>query len=125
MKMIYFIIPNLIIIVPVIYLFRYKGDKFIGLNLNRKWFYGLMVAELLWLMVCWFSYQSSIDPSIANDFLWHNQFNYYRGVLPVAVLMNIKDFSINAGSALILLPVYIMAIVVDYIVLRLLSYLKK
>ena len=125
MKMVYFIIPNLIIIIPIIYLFKYKGDKFLGLNLNKKWFYGLLLVEFLWLVFLWFNYQSIIDASTANDFLWYNQFNYYRGVLPVAVLMNIKDFSINASSALILLPVYIIAIVVDYILLRLLSYFKK
>ena len=112
-------------IIPIIYLFKYKGDKFLGLNLNKKWFYGLLLVEFLWLVFLWFNYQSIIDASTANDFLWYNQFNYYRGVLPVAVLMNIKDFSINASSALILLPVYIIAIVVDYIFLRLLSYFKK
>jgi hypothetical protein len=84
-----------------------------------------LLVEFLWLVFLWFNYQSIIDASTANDFLWYNQFNYYRGVLPVAVLMNIKDFSINASSALILLPVYIIAIVVDYILLRLLSYFKK
>lgn len=125
MKIIYFIVTTLIILIPLLYVLKYKGDTFLGLNLSKKWFWGLLIAELLWLIVCWVNYQSNISSSTANDFLWHNQFNYYRGVLPITILTNIKDFSINTSSGWILLPVYIMAIVVDYSILGLISFLRK
>lgn len=125
MKMLYFIISNLILIVPIIYVFRYKGDKFLGLNISKGWFLGLIILELIWLVFCWYNYQSSVDDSIANDFLWHNQFNYYRGVLPIAGLMNIKDFPIKANSLYTLITVYLLAIIVDYIILRIFSFFVK
>jgi len=125
MKMLYFIISNLIIIVPIIFLFRYKGDKFLGLQLNKNWFFGLIIVEFIWIVICWVTYQSSINSSIANDFLWDNLFICYRGVLPMTGLLSIKDFSINANSTLILIPLYIITIVIDYIILKFFSVIKN
>lgn len=121
MKMFYFIISNLILIIPIIYLFRYKGDRFLGLNISKGWFFGLIVVELIWLVFCWFNYQSNIDESIANDFLWHNQFNYYRGIIP-AIAVGIQDIT---KSIVGLFPVYIIAVLVDYLILRIFSFFIK
>ncbi len=122
MKMIYFIISNLIILIPIIYLFKYKGDKFLGINLSRKWVIGLFIVEFFWLIFCWNNYTSMISNSIANDFLWHNQFNYYRGVIPV-LLMNIQVSANNIW--LVLICSFIGAILLDFIILRVLSFFKK
>jgi len=123
MKMIYFIISNLIILIPIIYLFRYKGDKFLGINLSKKWVIGLFIVEFIWIIFCWSNYILNSGASIANDFLWHNQFNYYRGVIPMA-FVNIQKISSN-NTWLVLASTYIAAIFTDFVILRFLSFFKK
>lgn len=117
--MIYFLIANLIVIIPIIYLFKYNGQRFMGINLSKKWVFGLMIIELIWLVFCWLSYEFKIDNSIANDFLWHNQFTYYRGVIPISLLPHINN------KIVLFISTFLGAVLFDFILLRLFSLFKK
>lgn len=123
MKLILFFASVLIIIIPSIKIFLNKNGNTFGINLNKRWLIGLAFFELLWLCYCWWDYSSSIDPTVADDFFWHNQFNYFRGVIVVGWLtpshLNMRP------SFWTLLATYLGALTFDYCILFILTIIKR
>ena len=124
MGMALFILSVLIILVPVVWIFRSKSGLNFGLALSKGWIVAVFVAELILLILVWIDY-SSTPPDVATDFLWHNLFLYHRGVLPIVGIMSLVDFAINANSIATIIFVYIAALIVDYLILLIFTYLKS
>jgi hypothetical protein len=124
MRAIVFILSTLIILAAITAVIKHKGGKLLGLELSKKWLFGIIIAELLLLILAMVDYNMSSDSSIANDLLWHNMVSYYRGVLPIAGLAGIFDFKMNnvVSNGLLM---FLGALFSDYIILRVASLIKK
>jgi hypothetical protein len=123
MSMALFIFSILIILIPAVLVFTSKTEINYGIALKKNWLLLILIAELVLLILAWVDY-SSIPPDVASDFMWHNLFIYHRGVLPVVGIMSLVDFEITANSITTLIAIFFTALVVDYLILRLFTYLK-
>ena len=124
MRALIFVLSTILILAAIILVVKNEGDRFLGLELKKKWVLVIVIAEFVLLILAILDYNQNVNADIANDLLWHNMISYYRGVLPIAGLAELIDFKMNnifSTGLLMLLG----ALFSDYIVLRVTSMIKK
>ena len=124
MRALIFILSTILIFVAIILVLKNKSGKFLGLQLKQKWVIGLVFIELALLILAILDYHKNVSSDIANDLLWHNMISYYRGVLPVAGLMEVADFNLNKVFSTGLL-MFVGALLSDYLILKVVSIIKS
>ncbi len=117
------IVSVIILILPIVQIFRFRGQSKYRLELSNKWIIAIVLAELILLLLAWLEYMSIAQLDSADDFFWHNMFVYWRGIFPASFLVSKFDSTLPGG--LLLLFIYISALIVDYGILLFASFLKR
>ena len=123
MSMILFILSVLIIIGPMVLVFICRTYYNYGIGLKKSWLFMVVMAELVLLALAWIDYGFTPN-DVASDFMWHNLFIYHRGILPIIGIKSLADFNLNPNSTSTLVSVYLTALMIDYLILRIATYLR-
>jgi len=113
----------LILLIPIIRIFEYRGKDNYGLKLSKNWIISIIIGELVLLLLAWIDYSRIVQADSANDFYWYNMFVYYRGIFPASPLISKFDSTLSDSTLLII--IYVTALIVDYTILLIFSGLKK
>jgi hypothetical protein len=95
----------------------------IGLRLGKKQIAVLFSFELIVYIFIFLNYQSSVNLNIADDFIWHNLYSYFRGFIFLLGIQWIGNFAIS--SKIITLLAFPSALLFDYIILLIVSKFFK
>lgn len=120
-----FIFSSVLIIAASISVIKHKGDRILGLELTKKKLLMLVVFEFILLILTVIDFNVNYEPNSANDLMWYSMFSYYRGVWPIVAFMWLYDFVLPINNFIDVSLMFLSALLSDYLILFLLSILKR